>query len=312
MIQWPLTWAPPAWGALPLGTFLPEAKAYASQLQAPQQTDLRRYPQRPTEMSWSWPWKCHALSVTRGKVEVPSAKCLESGGIKACPSWICLQPSLPAVHLHVLFWSLSWLIGNTTSNHTLRAGTFQKVAGLTNIQETSYRLHSHLVLKCYKAQQVIPAEFCVPNLLVSWKTASARSCLSLSELLGGRRAVMLFPINTTTSLLLTPRLSHRNPMPCMSCRWIAKPYISLEAFSLPINNIFHRLICNSLSEKAWHGCHVSPQACSCPELVSSNHHFTCMQVSSAKTLIWTPCTHSEEIPPPFQHVDFNLPYGKRC
>lgn len=126
---------PSSLGSFALRNIPPSSEgSYASQLQAPQQTDLRRYPQRPTEMSWSGPWKCHAFSVTGGKVEVPSAKCLESGGIKACPSWICLQPPLPAVHLHVLFWSLSWLGGNTTSNHTLRAGTFQKVAELTNIQ----------------------------------------------------------------------------------------------------------------------------------------------------------------------------------
>lgn len=59
-------------------------------------------------------------------------------------------------------------------------------------------------------------------------------------------------------------------MPCMSCRWISKTQISLEAFSLLINNIFHKPICNSLPEKTWHGCHVSPQACSCPKLVSGN------------------------------------------
>lgn len=106
--------------------------------------------------------------------------------------------------------------------------------------------------------------------------------LSLSKLLGGRRAVTLFPINTTTVLLLTPRFSHRNPVPCMSCRWVSKTYIFLETYSLLINNISHRPLCNSVSEKTWHGCHISLQGCSYPKLDSVN----LLQITSFHLYAW--------------------------
>lgn len=42
--------------------------------------------------------------------EIWASQCqyLASRAIKASPSWVCLQPLLPTIHLHVLFWSLSW------------------------------------------------------------------------------------------------------------------------------------------------------------------------------------------------------------
>lgn len=81
------------------------------------------YTSQPTSgTSGSWPeevspednWDVMIMTLkvplfSGGKAEVPSAKCLKSGAFKASPSWVCLRPLLPAIHLLFLFKSLSWL-----------------------------------------------------------------------------------------------------------------------------------------------------------------------------------------------------------
>lgn len=180
-------------------------------------------------MSQSWPWKCHALSVAGGKAEVPSAKCLESGCGDQGTSFITLFTTTPTCSPSVCPLLVLVLVETPCLTTVWEQRPFKR---WQDLQSCSKPVTDgiHIIFRCYKAQQVVPVEFCIHNLLMSWSTASARSRLSLSELLCGRRAVVPFSINITTCLL-TPSFSHRNPMPCMSCRWISETYISLEAFS---------------------------------------------------------------------------------
>lgn len=252
--------------------------------------------------------KCHGHDPRRAilspwlegelRFSVPSAL---SQGIKACSSWLVQLP-LPAIlcmssSASCLDWEQvpfkRWLLKKSPYKHTVNQlqtafkYTFKTLHILAS--NTSWVLHSH-VLKCSKCQ-IMSFSFQVAE----WK----KSCH------------LLFPINTNTSLVLTHGFSHRNARPCMSCRWISKTHISLSAFSPLINNIFHRPICNTLSKKTWHGCHVYPQPCSCPRLFFSSNqlqrHLSCMHNFSAKTLIWTLFLKSF---PPLQHIDFILWYGK--
>lgn len=99
-LVWLLPWALSAWRAFALKS-IPSS---SDVLYASQRTELRRNPHRTIEMPWSQPWKCRAFSVAEGKVEVPSAKCLESGGNNACPSWVSTSTPTcsPSAHLLVL------------------------------------------------------------------------------------------------------------------------------------------------------------------------------------------------------------------
>lgn len=152
-------------------------------------------------------------------------------------------------HPYLQFFSMSSLVQVLTSwkhymsKHTLTAGIFQKVVmadckeslqmyskaladciqfGFEMLQSsasnTSWVLTSQLshVLKCSKCQIMS-----FPFQAAEWK-----DCCH-----------MLFPINTTTSMILTHRFSHRNPRHCMGCRWISKTHLSLDGFSSLISNI---------------------------------------------------------------------------
>lgn len=95
-----------------------------------------------------------------------------------------------------------------------------------------------------------------------------------------------------------------------------RPKFPWKPFSLLINNISHRPICSWVSEKTWHGRHVSSQACSCPEFDSVNllqitsFHLYARLLSQNLNLnsvfwFWR-ASH------PFQHVDLNVLSGKCC
>lgn len=201
-----------------------------------------------------------------GRVKVPSDKCLESGDQGMffmiwvqlpLPAILCMSSSASCLDwvetpcLNTLWEQVPfkrWLLKKSPYKHIINQLQIAFKYAFKTLQisasNTIWVLHSH-VLKCSKCQ-IMSFSFQAAE----WK----ESCR------------LLFPINTTTRLVFTHGFSHRNPRPCMSCRWISKTQISLSAFSSLINKIFHRPICKTLSKKTWHGCHVSPQPCSCPRL----------------------------------------------
>lgn len=106
LIQPLLIWAPPAEELCPWVHSSQQQGSHTSQTAPGISGSWPKTPPEDSEMWCSWPWKCHSFSGE--KPEVPSAKCLESRAVKASPSWVCLQPLLPAIHLHVLSWSSPW------------------------------------------------------------------------------------------------------------------------------------------------------------------------------------------------------------